>query len=146
MSSFVISKKEYIKAAGLMYGIESAKRDKHQYFLDHVYENFVECYEMNVTSVNEQYGAKDESDGAAYTYVFEEYAEKGKKIAEGSYEGMTLNQMRLNLWHFFRSIMYQIEEPSCSHAVGGFLFTCVSKLFEKDFRTINSTWWGDIEL
>lgn len=138
-----------------MYGVESAKRDKHQYFLDHVYENFVECYEMNVTSVNEQYGAKDESDGAAYTYVsdgaaytyvFEEYAEKGKRIAEGSYKGMTFNQMRLNLWHFFSSIMYQIEEPSCSHAVGGFLFTCVSKLFEKDFRTINSTWWGEIEL
>ena len=146
MSSFVISKKEYIKAAGLMYGVESAKRDKHQYFLDHVYENFVECYEMNVTSVNEQYGTKDESDGAAYTYVFEEYSEKGKRIAEGSYKGMTFNQMRLNLWHFFGSIMYQIEEPSCSHAVGGFLFTCVSKLFEKDFRTINSTWWGEIEL
>ena len=73
-------------------------------------------------------------------------AEKGKKIAEGSYKGMTFNQMRLNLWHFFRSIMYQIEEPSCSHAVGGFLFTCVSKLFEKDFRTINSTWCGEIEL
>ena len=34
MSSFIIDKVEYVKAAGLMYGIESAKRDSHKYFMD----------------------------------------------------------------------------------------------------------------
>lgn len=33
MSSFILDKKEFIKAAGIMCGIEESKRDKHKYLI-----------------------------------------------------------------------------------------------------------------
>ena len=62
MSSFIIEKREYVKCAGLLFGYEEAKRDNHRWYLDHLYDWFVRCYELNVASVNEQYGDNAELD------------------------------------------------------------------------------------
>lgn len=56
MSSFIIGKKEFIKAAGLMCGYEEAKSDSHKWFIDNVRKEFEHAYALNVVSVNEQYG------------------------------------------------------------------------------------------
>lgn len=87
MSSFIISKVEYVKAAGLMYGIESAKRDSHKYFLDVCRKEFEHVYALNVASVNEQYDhcepiAPDEN---SYDDVFEAYCKKGELIGNDGY-------------------------------------------------------------
>lgn len=66
MSSFILEKKEFIKAAGIMCGIEESKCDKHQYFIDNVKRRFEECYELNVDSFNEQYGDHNTYDNCAY--------------------------------------------------------------------------------
>ena len=63
MSSFIVSKSEFIKAAGLMCGYEQAKgRDSHKWFIDHVREQFENAYRLNVMSVNEQYGDNEMPD------------------------------------------------------------------------------------
>ena len=46
MSSFILDKKEFIKAAGIMCGIEESKRDKHQYFINNVKRRFEECADI----------------------------------------------------------------------------------------------------
>lgn len=56
MSSFVVEKKEYIKAAGLMHGIVSSQIHKNTYFLETVYELFTKAYYANVESWCQQYG------------------------------------------------------------------------------------------
>ena len=64
MSSFVISKKEYIKAAGIVAGIAEAQRDfwlfdyeaQRNSTPEDYYNRFAECYTMNALSVQEQYG------------------------------------------------------------------------------------------
>lgn len=98
MSSFIISKVEYVKAAGLMYGIESAKRDSHKYFLDVCRKEFEHVYALNVASVNEQYDhcepiAPDEN---SYDDVFEAYCKKGELIGNDGYtsdDGIIFHQV-----------------------------------------------------
>ena len=80
MSSFIISKREYIKAAGLMYGIEETKRD-----------------------------------------------------------------LRVNLWCFFRSVLYQIENEAAHRMAAEWFFTCISKLYENDLHSVKGGWWGEID-
>ncbi len=80
MSSFILDKNEFIKAAGIMCGIEESKRDKHQYFIDNVKRRFEECYELNVDSVNEQYGDHNTYDNCPYQKTFDEYRAKGMRI------------------------------------------------------------------
>ena len=146
MSSFVINKREYVKAAGLMYGIEASKNLPHKYFLDHVRENFVKCYELNVDSVNEQYGNESGKDFSDYDYEFEQYCKIGEHIWwYGLYNGMTFKELRINLMEFFRSVLYQIENEEMSQFVAAFFFECTSKMFGSELYAVEG-WWGDIGL
>jgi hypothetical protein len=146
MSSFVINKSEYVKAAGLMYGIEASKRvNAHKWFLDHVRDNFVKCYELNVDSVNEQYGDESGKDGSDYDYEFTQYCKIGERIKCGLHEGMTFKELRINLMQFFRSVLYQIENEEMNQFVSAFFFECTSKLFSSELHAVEG-WWGDIEL
>lgn len=81
MSSFIVSKREFIKAAGLMCGYEGAKRDSHKYFVDNVRKEFEHAYALNVASVNEQYGDNEEPETEQYDEVFEAYRKKGALIS-----------------------------------------------------------------
>lgn len=145
MSSFVIDKKEYMKAAGLMYGIENAKQHTHRYFLDNVRAKFVRCYELNVASVNEQYGVNDAPDELSYDYIFKRYSTLGDRIKNGLVEGTSYQWLRRRLMRFFSSVLYQIENEEMSKEVAAFFHECTVKLFDEELYAIEG-WWGNIEL
>ena len=157
MSSFIIDKVEYVKAAGLMYGIESAKRDTHRWFLDNVRKEFEHVYALNVISVNEQYEENYAPEEESYDEVFEAYRKKGELIGNDGYaskdgiiyeqvEGvMTKRDLRIRLWHFFQSVLYQIENKAAHRMAAAWFFTCVSKLYASELHAVGG-WWGEVEL
>ena len=157
MSSFIIDKVEYIKADGLMYGIEESKRDKNRYFLDRVRKEFEHIYALNVISVNEQYDKDTLPDENKYDAEFEAYRKKGELIGNDGYaskdgiiyeqvEGvMSLRDMRVRLWKFFGSVLYQIENKAAHRMAAAWFYTCVSKLYESDLRSVDG-WWGEVEI
>lgn len=148
MSSFIISKKEFIKAAGLMYGIEETKRDRHQWFLDNVREEFSHCHALNVASVNEQYDDDEMPETEEYDDVFEDYRKLGVAIYEGPalHEGvMKFRDLRVRLWCFFRSVLYQIENDAAHRMASQWFLICISKLYENDLHAVEG-WWGEVEI
>lgn len=148
MSSYIISKREYVKVAGLMYGIEQAKRDRHQWFLDNVRKEFEHCYALNVTSVNEQYDDNEMPETEEYDDVFEDYRKLGVAIYEGPalHDGvMKMRDLRVRLWVFFRSVLYQIENDAAHRMAAEWFFTCISKLYENDLHAVEG-WWGEVEI
>lgn len=122
MSSFVVSKEEYIKAAGMVAGIAEAKGNNYGvsdrfWIYDYVtgrnmtpedyYRNFVECYDMNALSVQEQYHDNDRGrDDNEYLDTLNEYRAKAKRKAISP---DALQDMILNLHGFFRCAEYQTE-------------------------------------
>lgn len=148
MSSFIISKREYVKAAGLLHGIEEAKRDSHQWFLENVRKEFEHCYALNVASVNEQYDDNEVPEEDAYDEVFEAYRKLGVAIYEGPalHEGvMKMRDLRIRLWLFFRSVLYQIENEAAYRMAAEWFFTCISTLYENDLHAVECGWWGEID-
>lgn len=140
MSSFVISKREYIKAAGLLYGIEEKSQYPHKYFLDNVRKNFCHVYELNVASVNEQYGDDGACDSCEYDEVFKRYCYVGRCINDA-----TLKELLPCLLMFFRSSLYQIENEEYAKEVGAFFFECFTKLNRSELNSVEG-WWGQIDL
>ena len=157
MSSFIVDKREFIKAAGLMCGYEEAKRDSHQYFLDVCRKEFEHAYALNVISVNEQYGDFAEPETESYDDVFEAYRKKGALIQREGYASdngiiftkvedvMDKRTFARSMWNFFNSVLYQIEDDAANRAVSAWFYTCIGKLYEDDLRSIEG-WWGEIEL
>lgn len=147
MSSFVVEKIEFVKAAGLMYGFEESKREKHLYFLNVVKEKFLECWRNNIESVCEQYD-DDESiyaDDDNYDEVFEKYRKLGAKIFMGINAPMTRREFAFSMMSFFNSVLYQVENDDLHDKCAAFFFTCTKKLFEVEIRKVEG-WWGDIEI
>lgn len=147
MSSFIVDKVEFIKAAGLMYGIEDAKLHKHEYFLQHVRYYFVNAYKANVKSVNLQYGDNVAEDKNEYSDVFELYKIKGGQIYNGNgNEGIkNIEQLRPKLVHFFRSVLYQIEDSDLNEYASWLFFMCACKLYENTLRNVEG-WLGEVEI
>jgi hypothetical protein len=141
MSSFTIDKKEYIKAAGLLYGIEAAKTNNNKWYLDHLYNDFVRCYELNLASVNERYDENIKPNKNEYLGVFEEYKKKGNKL----YFSTKKKELANGLWFFFRSALYQTDNGAMAQEMGAIFFRCVSKLFESDIYN-SVSWWGEIDI
>lgn len=157
MSSFIISKVEYIKAAGLMCGYEEVKRDSHKWFIDNVRKEFEHAYALNVVSVNEQYGDGEMPETEQYDDVFESYRKKGALIGNDGYASdngiifhkvenvMDKKKFRLSMFSFFKSVLYQIENEAAHRAVAELFFNCLSVLYESDLRSVDG-WWGEVEL
>lgn len=147
MSSFVIDKIEFVKAAGLMYGFENNKREKHIYFLNVVYDKFIECWRNNIKSVCKQYN-EDESvyeDNNNYKEVFEKYRKVGAKIFMGLNAPMTRHEFAFSMMSFFNSVLYQIEDDDLHNKCAAFFFTCTTKLFEIEIRKVDG-WWGRVDI
>lgn len=137
MSSFVIEKREFIKAAGLLYGYERRKRhDSWQWFLDTIKGRMTECYINNVKSVAEQYGEKEEFDNDTYDDTFKQYADFAERSAQ-----TVFNPVRYGLLKFFSSVNYQVENEELAKECKAIFFDCLKVLFGgnriKDY-------WGDI--
>ncbi len=157
MSSFVIDKKEYIKAAGLMCGFEEAKRDPHKWFIDNVRQQFEHAYALNVASVCERYDDEVMPDEENYDDVFEAYRKMGALIRTEGYtssngiifsktkEVMDKSTFRRSMFKFFNCVLYQIENDAAHRAVAELFYRCLDKLYEDDLRSVNG-WWGEIEL
>ena len=148
MSSYVISKREYVKAGGFVAGV-AAELQLWNYDLkkrrnmtkDDYYEKFVRFYDMNAESVKEQYGDSErESDPCEYKDVFEAFYAKGKRLAihKGSddfYKAVrALNQ-------FFSSACYQTENEESHAAMSSFFDRLIVEMFEK-MRYMELESWG----
>jgi len=144
MSSFTIDKREYVKAAGLMYGIEESKgREAHKYFMRNVRQRFEECYRLNAESVAEQYDEEPERDENAYDEEFERFREAGRKVwSMASPATMSRRMLTDCLMKFFQSVRYQIENEDMETHVAAFFFDCISHLCRLDHI---EGWWGEVE-
>ena len=144
MSSFVIDKKEYVKAAGIMYGVEKLKRFPHTYFLNEVRQKFNELYILNEESISIQRKEESCPDECEYIGTFWEYVEKSKQMFNDNKKELTFNMMI-----FFNSILYQIEDEGMHMKASDFLYACIRKLleFDEDYKNISNgdAWWGTIK-
>lgn len=143
MSSFICDKKEFVKAAGLMSGIESAKQYPHKYFIDHVRQNFERVYKLNVMSVDEQYNEKSVLDPEGYDEVFRKYQRIGYRVSIGMDNDIRPEELSGMLLCFFRSVLYQIENDSYAQEAGAFFFNCVTRLYD-DMDKYSNSCWGSI--
>jgi len=145
MSSFIVGKIEYVKVAGLMYGIEEAKRDPHRWFLENVRKEFEHCYLLNVISFNRQYGDSVVPEEDGYDAEFEAMRRVGRRIyGETDTRRMTLEKLRPMLQEFFQSVLYQIEDDACERAVSAWFYKCVAKLYQRELNDVEG-WWGRID-
>ena len=148
MSSFVLDKKEFIKAAGIMCGIEESKRDPHTYFIQECKSRFEDCYELNVDSVNMQYGDNTAYNQCSYQKTFDEYRRKGRLLYHNELEvdgvKVGVNYIRPRMLKFFQCVLYQIENKDAADICGNFFFTCIGKL-SSSCSDIDG-WWGEVEL
>lgn len=138
MSSFVISKKEYIKAAGVVAGIAAAIRDfwlfnyekGRKYTEADYYDTFSEFFTMNALSVQMQYGDKVAAeDPADYKKDFEKARNLGKQLV---YAGnKAVNDAAVELNDFFRSCIYQTEYEPYMWKMSMFFDRIISEIFEK---------------
>lgn len=157
MSSFVISKSDYIKAAGTIAGIaDYAKHGPHKcVFVCGFYQRrmekadfynaFVECFEMNAMSVYEQYKHHEDeeiwTDGGDYMKEFERYYSFGASLVR---DRAKLREIISELHTFLQSAIYQTEFPAYEMKMK-FLFNeilvALNGIFV-DSDNINS--WGSI--
>lgn len=112
-----------------------------------------------MASVNEQYYHREPiaPDENSYDDVFEAYRKKGVLIGNDGYasddgiiftqvEGvMNKRDLRIRLWHFFRSVLYQIENDAAHRMAAAWFFTCISKLYASELHAVGG-WWGEVEL
>ena len=146
MSSFIISKKEYIKAAGLVCGVAScSKYGGSPTFCANVKKQFEHIYNLNVYSWCEQYDEDVEKDTRDYESVFNDYKELGRLIYIGRVSNMSLDKLRYSLIKFFGLITYQIENEEANMEAASYLFACVEMLFQDMTDDIDG-FWGSIDI
>lgn len=153
MSSYIISKKDYVKAAGVVAGFKKNARNFwiYDYELrrnmteDDIKDMFVECYELNCMSVIEQYrrnvpGA-DCNDQNDYEDVFREY----KRLTEQAILQGKSREVLQELRFFFHSSLYQTENRAASDRMQIFYFRIIDQILDTIFsRDCNS--WGELDL
>ena len=152
MSSFVISKREYVKAGGFVAGV-AAELQFWNYDLEKgrnmnkedYYEKFVKFYDMNAKSVQEQYeDSERENDPCEYKDVFEAFYAKGKRLA--MYKGSDdFYKAARELNDFFGSACYQTEDEESNAAMRSFFDRIIVEMFEK-MRYIETESWGEFIL
>lgn len=146
MSSFVISKKEFVKAAGLVCGVAScSKYGGSPTFCANVKKQFEHIYKLNVYSWCEQYEEDVEKDTCDYESVFNDYKELGRRIYMGLESKMSLDMLRHSLIKFFGSITYQIENEDANMEAASYLFTCVEMLYQDKTDDVEG-FWGSIDI
>lgn len=137
MSSFVISKVEYIKAAGFFAGLAKQKNyfgepliywwsnSTKSILTDEDYLSaFSKMFEMNAKSVALQYGDKQISyDDSDYKAEFTKYMQIAAKLYTKAQFGdiAPLKSAIYDFRHFCRSVNYQIEDPKLSAEVNKFM-------------------------
>ena len=146
MSSFIINKKEYIKAAGLVCGVAScSKYGGSPTFCANVKKQFEHIYKLNVYSWCEQYDEDIAEDTCDYESVFNEYKALGRRIYMGCESKVSLDMLRHSLIKFFGSITYQIENEDANMEAASYLFVCVEMLYQDKTDDVDG-FWGSIDI
>ena len=157
MSSFTISKKEYIKAAGLLAGISEEKKD-HFFLYDYknncrftdagLMEAMTDCFEMNSISVYEQYSPRHEdevlhTDNNDYIDIFKEYKKKGRAAAIWP---ETLKKCIFELNQFFQSAIYQTEKEAYEYKMMFLFGRIISALIPCIKGGYECQSWGELDI
>lgn len=151
MSSYVIGKEEYIKAAGVVAGIASIKKiwvydymARRNMEPEDYYSRFVECFNMNALSVMEQYGdTAPETDSNDYKRTFKAAMMKGKSAAMAPDH---LRDMILNLRDFFASAEYQTEKEAYYFKMQMFFDRVLVALLPYMAPPREAACWGSFEI
>ena len=127
MSSFTISKQEYIKCAGALAAISDIS------LKNEIVKVFREAYESNVESVNKQYKDFSPADEEEYSKAFEDsYA-----FALSQKDPQTVMQYVLS---FMMSSMYQIEDKFEAMKTGTAFIDILRKAATKEYKC-----WGSFD-
>ncbi len=130
MSSFVIAKREYVKAAGFLAAVVDCenyyrepalrlwhKREQRLYTAADVWRDMCRLFEINAAAVAKQYGDESrEADPSDYEVEFAATFEAGKQLLNKGYRlhnsGMVRETQRVIycVIQFFKSALYQIED------------------------------------
>lgn len=160
MSSFVISKRDYMRVAGLVAGIsENVNRYNSCGRTFWIYDfetggnmeaegfkkRFLECWRLNVESVCAQYhdDPSDYDTGNDYEEEFRTYRKIGVLFAD---DREKLEDIIHEINFFARSVNYQVEDEGCATIVNEWfnkiLVTLFGLLDTKDDRAS----WGEFTL
>lgn len=152
MSSFTINKKEYVKAAGIVAGIASIKKlwvydyqSGRNMTKEDYYNRFVECFEMNAISVQEQYSDESpELDSEKYTDVFNLAFDYGRTTA--AVEPHHLSEVIMNLRSFFSSAEYQTEKDAYMFKMKSLFNQILVELMKYMYTGPEVESWGTIDI
>lgn len=155
MSSFIISKKDYIKAAGIVAGISEALKlwvfdyeEGRNSTAQDYYKQFERFYTMNALSVLEQYGDEvgaPATDSNTYKADFEAYRKIGKSAG---YTREGLKEIVAELQNFFSSAEYQTENDSYNNQMIFYFDKLLVELYKQAFLYGNrdAKSWGSFEI
>ena len=158
MSSFTIGKQEYVKVAGYIAGIaEGTSIGCREFWVydtiehkntdtDLYYKRFVQCYEMNAKSVQEQYkDNKPETDSNDYMKEFREYFKQGKVLMME--DTQTQRQAITEIQHFFHSALYQTENDKYNFIMRHWFNMILDQLVERVLLAgCEAESWGTFEI
>ena len=150
MSSFVIDKAAYMKAAGAVAGVVDAYKTCHwreifiyDYEAGHRMEaedfrrRFARCFEMNCISVQEQYHEREPfADPADHMDAFRAGYAIGNKAA---YNGTEMKELIFNLQRFFDSCLYQVEKYAYLFDMKAFFYEIICSLLKSTDYDENRT-------
>lgn len=133
MSSYVISKEDYSRAAGFCAGLADAKYlGEPALWMWHYGENrvytardylpaFHWLYRLNARSVMLQYG-DDEPENDPDEYRAEYEAARKKAFDMYTFHPQKLNKACDNFAGFIHCMLYQTEDPECERQMKGFVY------------------------
>lgn len=150
MSSFIIEKREYIKAAGIIAGIAEARKlwvfdyqSNRNSNPEDYHRRFTECFEMNALSFKEQYNeAEVFTDGNEYRQTFKEYLKKGRSLAGKPNE---LKHAIFELKQFMSGAEYQTEKDAYFFKMQMYFNSILIALMDC-LRDHEPESWGTLEL
>lgn len=158
MSSFVISKSEYVKVGAFIGAFTEIRRrgdtllylynveEGRLYNSVDVINEMISIYKMNVDSVNEQYNESsdyDESDSNQFEIA--KYMAYAKKVLNDENK---LESAIANIHQFFRSVNYQIENEELNEKAKKIMskYECALVGILMETKGVETDSWGDFNI
>lgn len=164
MSSFVMDKKQFIKAAGFCAGLADCKSFFNESVLrlwnysngaiytgEDFYNAFVWLFNLNALSVQRQYNDSEPcKDTNKYIVEFNEYRKKTSRYYQtgGIEERKKLVNAIYQFHEFCNCLLYQVEDPDCEMKIKGFIYRLEHELMGilEKLSGLDVETWGDFEM